>query len=127
MHKEDIDITDWERIFIGLVPGEFFIEVVIRVILFYALATFSVRLMGNRAAAKLSRNELAALVSLAAAIGSPLQAPERGILPGFVIALVIVLLGRLMARQAHKNQKFEELTQGNISILVEDAVLNLDI
>jgi len=32
-----------------------------------------------------------------------------------------------MARLAHKNQKFEELTQGNISILVEDAVMNLDI
>jgi uncharacterized membrane protein YcaP (DUF421 family) len=127
MHKEDIDITDWERIFLGAVPPEFFIEVVIRVILFYMLAAFSVRLMGNRAAARLSRNELAALVSLAAAIGSPLQSPERGILPGFVIAFVIVLIGRLMARIAHKNQRFEKVTQGNISILVDDSVMNLEV
>ena len=104
MKKGDIHFTDWSRILFGEVPASFFLEVLIRAVIFYILLLVSMRLLGKRMSSQLSRNELAALVSLAAAIGVPIMAPDRGILPGFVIALVVVFVGRTISRLAFNNQ-----------------------
>jgi uncharacterized membrane protein YcaP (DUF421 family) len=125
MKREDIHLTDWQRIFIGDVPGGFYLEVVLRIVVIYAILMISMRLMGKRMASQLSRNEMIAMVSLAAAIGIPLQSPDRGILPAFVIAGVVILIQQLIARLATQNQRLESLTQGNISILVSDRCMNL--
>jgi hypothetical protein len=50
-----------------------------------------------------------ALFSLAAAIGVPLQAPDRGLLLAVVIAVIVVATGRLIARMAFNSQEFESL------------------
>ena len=83
------------------------------------------RLMGRRMASQLSRIEMAAMVTLAAAIGVPLQAPDRGILPAIVIALVVITIERGISYFATKNEKFEEKTQDDLDILMEDGVLKL--
>ncbi|GAB3502486.1 DUF421 domain-containing protein [Spirosoma knui] len=126
MKPEDIHITDWMRILMGEVPGEYLIEIVIRITFVYLLLMVSMRLMGKRMAAQLSRNELAAQVSLAAAIGMPILAPDRGLLPAVVVALVIVAIQHLVSTLAYKNQKFEAITQDNISVLVENSVMHLE-
>ncbi|GAB3553380.1 DUF421 domain-containing protein [Spirosoma fluminis] len=126
MKPEDIHVTDWMRILMGEVPGEYLIEIVIRITFVYLLLMVSMRLMGKRMAAQLSRNELAAQVSLAAAIGMPILAPDRGLLPAVVVALVIVSIQHLVSSLAYKNQKFEAITQDNISVLVENSVMHLD-
>jgi uncharacterized membrane protein YcaP (DUF421 family) len=67
MKPEEINLDDWSRILIGEVPAEFFIEVLIRMTFFYLFLLVSMRLIGKRMNSQLTRNELAALVSLAAA------------------------------------------------------------
>ncbi len=126
MKPEEIHLNDWMRILIGEVPGEFFIEIILRITFVYLLLMVSMRLMGKRMAAQLNRNELAALVSLAATIGMPILAPDRGLLPAVVIALVIVVTQRLIASLAIRNQRFEAISQDNVSALVEGGVLQLD-
>jgi hypothetical protein len=86
MKKEDIHLGDWQRMFFGEVPGGFYWEVVLRIAVIYLILMVSMRLMGKRTASQLSRNEMIALVSLSAAIGVPLQAPDRGILAAVIIA-----------------------------------------
>ena len=65
------------------------------------------------------------MVSLAAAIGVPSQAPDRGILPAFIIAAVVVFSERWIAVKTYRNQSFEKFSQGNIDMLVKDAVMDL--
>lgn len=125
MEQQDIKPTDWARILVGEVPGTFYIELVIRAIVVYLLLLVSMRLIGKRMSSQLGRTEMAALVSLAAAIGVPLQAPDRGLLPAVVIAIVVVFVARWVAALTYKNQSFERYFQGNISILVKDSVLDL--
>lgn len=125
MKPEDIHWNDWLRIFAGDVPGTFYIELVIRAIAVYLLLMISMRLMGKRMSSQLGRNELAALVSLAAAIGVPLQAPDRGILPAFIIAFVVVFTERFIAAKTYRNQRFEQFAQGNIDMLVKDSVIDM--
>lgn len=68
----------------------------------------------------MSRNELAAIATLAAAMGMPLQAPDRGLLPGIIIAILVVLIQRGVAALSAKKSSIERVTQGKISILIED-------
>lgn len=74
MKPEEIHLNDWLRILVG-----------------------SMRLMGNRMGNMLSRNEMIALVSLAAANGVALMAPDRGLLPVFVTAAIIIGYQQLIA------------------------------
>ncbi|MVN23119.1 YetF domain-containing protein [Mucilaginibacter arboris] len=126
MKPSEMHLTDWARILVGDVPGSFYVEVVIRAIVFYLLLLVAIRLMGKRMSSQLSRNDLAAMVSLAAAIGVPLQAPDRGILPAVIIALIVVVVARWIAAKSFKDQKFEKFSQGNVGMLVKDSVMDLE-
>ncbi len=127
MGADDIDITDLMRILLGEVPWVFLVEVFIRVLFVYLLLMVSMRLMGKRMANTMSSVEIAALVSLAAAIGVPVLAPDRGLVPAVVIALVVVTVHRLIAHLSFKKQSFETKAQGDLSVLVENGQLLLDV
>jgi uncharacterized membrane protein YcaP (DUF421 family) len=126
MKPEEIHIDDWQRIFIGDVPGAFYLEVILRAAITYLILMVSMRLMGKRMASQLGRNDMIAMVSLAAAIGVPLQSPDRGILAAVVIAIIVVSGQQLVAYLATKNQRLETITQGDVTPLIEDSRLNLD-
>jgi len=124
MKKEDIQFSDWQRILIGEVPAEFYLEIIIRVVFVYLLLLISMRIMGKRMASLLNRNELAALVSLAAAIGVPILDPMRGLLPAVIIAGVVIVVQRLVSTRAAHDEKFEALSQDKAHALVEGGVIN---
>ncbi|MFL5788658.1 MAG: DUF421 domain-containing protein [Flavisolibacter sp.] len=126
MKKDEIHFGDWSRILIGDVPASFFIEALIRVVILYLLLIVSMRLMGKRISSGLTRNEMVAIVSLAAAIGVPLQSPDRGIFPAFIIALVVIIIERLTAKWSSKSEKFEQYSQGHISELVKQGTMQIE-
>jgi uncharacterized membrane protein YcaP (DUF421 family) len=125
MKPDEINLADWQRILVGDVPPEFYLELVIRTLFLFALLIISLRLLGRRMSAKTSRIELTALFTLAAAIGVPLQAPDRGLLPAIVIAIVVILVGRMVAAKAFKSQSFEQKVVDDFSILVKDGVIQM--
>jgi uncharacterized membrane protein YcaP (DUF421 family) len=119
MGPDEIAITDLARIFRGQNPWSFLGECAIRILFLYLLIILSMRLMGRRMAGQLSRIEMAALVSLAAAVGVPVQTPERGLLPALIIAAVVVAVQRLISLWSAKSRRFECIVQGDLDILVE--------
>lgn len=125
MQPQDIHIADWLRILVGGVPASFFIELLIRAIAVYLILLLSMRSMGKRMSSQMSRNELAALVSLAAAIGMPMMAPDRGILPAIVIAFVLIGVERMIALRSFKSETFESYALGKISTLVNNGVVDM--
>lgn len=127
MDPESFDIWNLKRILVGDVPWIFLLEVVIRIFFIYFLLVISMRLMGKRMAGTLNRNELAAMVSLAAAIGIPMQQPDKGLFPAVIIALIVIGIQRGMAVWCFRDKKAEAATQGNLSIMVEDGCLKLDV
>jgi uncharacterized membrane protein YcaP (DUF421 family) len=123
MHAFEIHLEDWKRILLGNMPAIFYLEVFLRVTFIYLLILVCLRLMGKRMASQLSRNEILALSALAASIGMPLQAPERGLLPAVIVALVVVAGQRIIAIVSTQNQNIERKSQGDISILINDCSL----
>lgn len=125
MKKEDIHFIDWPRILFGEVPSSFYLEILIRAAFVYLLLVVSMRMMGLRMALKLSRNEMAAMISLAAAIGIPILDASRGLLPAIVIAVVVVFTQRLVSYWAARNERFEGVSQDIFAPLVENSVMKL--
>lgn len=126
MDKEKIYFTDLTRMFIGEVPSVFFVEAFVRIFVVYLLLVISMRLMGNRMSALLTRNELVAMVVLAAAIGIPVLSPDRGLIPAIIIAGIVILTERGISALSYRNQKFEKISQGDYTVLVKDGVMQLD-
>ncbi|WP_162842727.1 YetF domain-containing protein [Mucilaginibacter pineti] len=127
MKKEEIHLADWQRIVFGEVPGGFYVELIIRAAIIYLLLMFAMRMMGKRMSGLLTRNELVAMVSLAAAIGTPLTSADRGILPAVIIAFLVVYIERWISAFAFRNEKFERYAIGKLDILVNDAVIDLEV
>lgn len=124
MKEFEIKFNDFQRMLIGDVPLHFYIEVIFRTALIYLILLVSMRLMGKRMSTQLSRNEMAAVASLAAAVGIPLMNPDKGMLPAVVVAIVIIIYQIVIARKAAVSKKFESLTQDKYNMLVKDGVLN---
>jgi len=127
MKTDEIKLSDWMRILFGAAPPVFFVELIVRAFLVYALVMVSMRFLGKRMSTQVSRLELAAMVAMASAIGVPMLSPINGILPPFIIAVVVVVITRLIAKLSFKNQHLEQLTQGDIDTLVEESVMKRDI
>jgi uncharacterized membrane protein YcaP (DUF421 family) len=119
MKKEDIHISDWLRILVGDVPASFYLELLLRAAIIYLLLMLAMRFMGKRMSGLLSRNELVAMVSLAAAIGTPLTSPDRGIVPAVIIAIVVVYTSAGSLARHFGTKHFERYAIGELDILIE--------
>ena len=114
------------RWLMGEAPWIFAAEVLLRFLFIYLFLLLVMRLMGRRFAGQLSIIDLAIMIMLGAAIGAPLQTPEKGILT--TIVLLITLLGcfRLLSWGAFYSHRLEVLTQGDATLLVMDGRLALE-
>ncbi|WP_438025986.1 DUF421 domain-containing protein [Sorangium sp. So ce233] len=110
-----------KRILLGQTPAAFLLEVLVRTVVIYLILVVSMRLMGRRMAKQVSRNELVALVSLAAAIGPAMQTPDRGLLPTALVALFVVGTQRALAHLSARNRRVEQIAQGDVTTLVADG------
>ena len=124
MKEYEIHLDDWTRILFGDVPPAFYAELVFRAAFVFVLLLLSMRMLGKRMAAQLSRNDMTALVSLAAAIGVPVLAPDRGLLPAAIIALIVVGITRLSSYINFQRKKAETITVGDVSLIVENGIIN---
>jgi uncharacterized membrane protein YcaP (DUF421 family) len=98
---------------------------IIRTLFVYLVITFGLRYMGKRISSELSRSELAALSTLAAATGLVILAPDRGLIPPLIVIAVIIGIKRWMQKKNIRSEKFEFLSEGHLTTLVYDGVLQL--
>jgi uncharacterized membrane protein YcaP (DUF421 family) len=126
MKKEDIDITDYMRILFGDMPLEFMVEVAIRVAFVYILLIATMRILGPRMEAMISRNEEITLVTLAASAGILIHNPDRGLLPALVVVMVVVGFQYLSVWKMKRSNVFEEAVLDKPKTLVDGGRFKLD-
>jgi uncharacterized membrane protein YcaP (DUF421 family) len=98
------------------------LEIIFRTLFIYLLLIVSMRAMGTRMASQLSRLELISLVALAAAIGVPVLGTKEGLLPGVIIAAVVVWCQRIISHQHLRNEKLEKKMLGDLEVLIDHGV-----
>lgn len=126
MQFQDVHLTDWHRLLVGTTPTTFLLEIVFRSIFTYIILLGAARLMGKRVAGQMSVMELTIMVTLGAAIGVPLEAPERGMIPAAVVLLVAVLYERGLGFWSFKSRTAELAFNGDVTTLVRDGIMDLD-
>ncbi|TWI50931.1 uncharacterized protein DUF421 [Pseudomonas duriflava] len=124
---KDYSLADWHRILIGETPWTFLIEVVIRAGLTYVLIMLAMRLLGRRVASQYTLFELSVVVTLAGAIGVPLQAQERGMLPPLIIMAAVIIFQRVAARLSMKHSKVDGIVSGKVMTALDNGRLHLDV
>jgi uncharacterized membrane protein YcaP (DUF421 family) len=125
-NPKNLQPFDWHRLLIGETPWWFQIEILARVCFIYAVLTLAMRLMGKRVAGQMSLSEMAVLITLGAAVGVPMQVEDRGMFPAVIILLVALIFQRGLSLWAYRNRKVEVLSQGDVTVLLQDGRLFLD-
>ncbi|TXK52638.1 DUF421 domain-containing protein [Pontibacter qinzhouensis] len=125
MEKNDINISDLERILTGENPWLFLVEVFVRTVLIYLLLYAVLRLLGKRMNAQMTITEMAVMITLGAIVSVPMQITERGILPTFVALLCTIAFQRGLNLWAFNNGKVEAITQGEVSLIIKDGCLQM--
>ncbi len=126
MDKEDIKLSDWQRILIGDAPGEFLVEVFIRTILIYLALLVTMRLLGKRMDGQLTNLELAVMLTMGAIVSPAMQLPDRGLLSGVLALLCAFLFLRETSLLGFRSSKAEKRIQGTEITLIKDGILQVD-
>jgi uncharacterized membrane protein YcaP (DUF421 family) len=101
-------------------------EVFFRTIVIYIALLLIVRWLGKRMSGKLTITELGISIMLGAIVAPPMETPERGILQGILILLLVLLCHQGLTLTAIKRPKLEQVIHGRIGIFIKEGVLQLD-
>jgi uncharacterized membrane protein YcaP (DUF421 family) len=102
------------------------VEVFIRTVIIYVFLIVVMRLLGKRMNAQLTITELSVMITLGGIVSVPMQVPDRGLVIGMAILVVILFLHRGLNWLAFKYRKVEVVSQGDIQLMVRDGRLELD-
>ena len=126
MKKDEVQAWDWQRILLGQTPVEFLLEVFIRTLFVYLLLLFILRLLGKRMDGQLTLTEMAVLITFGAIVSVPMQLPDKGVLSGVIALFYVLIFQRGLNWLNVKNKTVEDITQGTVSTLVKNGLLQLD-
>lgn len=125
MDKADIHLNDIYRILFGNAPVIFMVEVLFRTVVTYICLLVIVKWLGKRMAGQLTITELGITIMLGAIVAPPMETPERGILQGILILLLVLLYHQWIAKAGVTNRRVERITQGKLSIFIKDGIIQV--
>jgi uncharacterized membrane protein YcaP (DUF421 family) len=117
-------LTDWKRVLVGQASWWFLLELCLRTAVTYLGVLAAMRLLGTRVAGQYTLLEMSLPVTIAAAVGVPLQTADRGLLPAVVLVLVLVGLQRLVVEGFMRNRRLETRVTTDLALLVRDGELD---
>ncbi|MGY3215073.1 DUF421 domain-containing protein [Mucilaginibacter sp. HD30] len=126
MKKFEIHLADWQRILFGQAQPIFLLEVLVRTLIIYIFLLFVLRWLGKRMSGQLTILEMVVMLTLGAIVSVAMQVPDRGITLSMFVLFCTLAFQRGLSWLGIKSARIEELTQGKISTLVKDGVLDLD-
>jgi hypothetical protein len=122
-----IEVFDPVRLLRGQAPWSFVLEATVRLFLLFTLLVLAFRAMGHRMSSQMTRNELLALVALAAGVGPAIETPNRGLLAPVVLAAWIIVFQRTVARATLTSHRLEMALQGHPATLCASGTLDLGV
>lgn len=66
------------------------------------------------------------MITLGAIVSLPVESPDRGLLPGVILLLMILFFQRGLNGWSFKNAKLERAVPGKLSLLVKDGILQVE-
>ncbi len=104
-------------------PFTFLLEVVLRTIIMFVIILVALRASGKRGIKQLSVFELVLIIGLGSAAGDPMFYEDVGILPAFVVFLVVISLYTFVTRLSDRFVKVEKVLEGEPLYVIRDGKL----
>ena len=120
-----MDLSTFERIFLGDASRTFFFEIVFRTVVLYGFMFVLMRLMGRRSVTELSIVELLLIIALGSAVGDPMFYPDVPLLHGMAVIATVVTLNRAVSFLINHNDRIERIVEGSMARVVREGRLDL--
>jgi uncharacterized membrane protein YcaP (DUF421 family) len=108
---------------LGEAPIGFLGEVFVRSLVTYIVLLVTLKFLGKRMSGRLSNTEMAVMLMFGAVVSSAMQIPERGVVEGSFVLLLILVFQRLFTLWTFRNRRLEKLTLGTTSLLIKNGVI----
>jgi uncharacterized membrane protein YcaP (DUF421 family) len=123
--SQPISLADIHRVLFGDASPMFLLEVFVRTFIAYLGIIAALRILGARVAGQFTLFEVSVAVTIAAAVGGPLQSSDRGMLPAVVMVVVLMLLQYGIARLSSDRKSIQRLLAADVTLLVKDGEMQL--
>lgn len=115
---------DLHRIFLGDLPGTFYVEIALRTAAMFLFALILIRTLGKRSLGQLSIFDFVIIIALGSAVGDPMFYEDVPLLYGMVVVVVVVALERVLALLTSRQSRIEKMVDSSPTILVRDGVVD---
>lgn len=123
---EPYQLTDWQRIFLGELPTQFLVEVLVRTLVMFGIIFGSLRATGKSAVRQLSVVDLVLIIGLGSAAGDPMFYHDVGLLTALLVFGVVVLSYRALIRWAATSIRIADWVEGKTVLLIEEGQFAID-
>ena len=120
------ELADLRKILMHDHPFGFLLEVVLRTVIMFLIILIALRASGRRGIKQLSIFELVLIIGLGSAAGDPMFYDDVGILPAFVVFLVVISLYITVTRLSDRFVKIEKLLEGEPLYVIRNGKLSMD-
>lgn len=117
---------DWHRIFFGVQPPLFLLEILVRIVAIYLFAAIVMRIMGNRGQRSLSPFETVVIIALGSATGDGMFYPEVPILYAWIVITAVVVLDWGLDKLQLRSRWLNRAVAGVPLLLVQDGAVVQD-
>ncbi len=115
------ELFDPKRMFMMDLPPIFLVEVAFRSAVTFIILLLVIKMTGKRGVRQLSIFETVIIIALGSAAGDPMFYEDVGLVPAFVVFLVVILLYRGITYLTGKSKKFEIFMEGEVQCLINDG------
>ncbi len=111
------------ELLLGTESWAFLGTVAVRTVVMFTVILCGLRLLGKRGVKQLSVFELGVIVGLGSAAGDPMFYSDVGLLPAFVVFVVVLLLYRALEALMNRSERAAERLEGRPIEILRDGAL----
>ncbi len=121
-----IDPLDWQRLFLGMAPPAYLLEIALRVVMLFLVLLVLLRLLGKREHQSLSPMQQMLMIALGSATGDVMLYPQISIAYAALVLAGVTLLTIAVEMLANRSQRVRDYLESRPRILVRDGTIDFD-
>lgn len=121
---EPVTPFDWQRLWVGVQPPVYLLEIAFRAAFLYLFTLLAFRLIGKRGMGHLSPFETVIVVALGTSLGDPIFMPDVPITYGMVMSVSLLLTVRVMHSLKTRFPVVEAVVESQATLLVQDGEID---
>jgi uncharacterized membrane protein YcaP (DUF421 family) len=122
---EEVQVLDWQRMFIGDMDLTFLLEIALRTSVIYLFAFALIRLLGKRGQGQLSPFEFVIIIALGSAVGDPMIYADVPLLYSMAVVAIVVFFNRSLVWLTERSDSIETFVDSKTACLVADGRIDL--